>query len=82
MKSIKDSNILHPNDNITKKLLKILKKRSKYFVENYQLKSKINFSTINKPDSLKLMPDVLYAVIYYLANENIENKIIIKEIKS
>jgi len=81
MKGIKDSNILHPNNNITKKLLRTLKKRSKYFVENYQLNSKISFGTINKPDILKQMPDVLYAVIYYLSNEDIENKIIINEIK-
>ena len=82
MKGIKDSNILHPNNKITKKLLKTLKKRSKYFVENYQLNSKISFGTINKPDILKQMPDVLYAVIYYLSNEDIENKIIINEIKA
>lgn len=59
-----------------------MKSRSKYFVENYELKSKINFGQIDKPDNLSKMPDILYAVIYYLANEDIENKIIINEVSA
>jgi len=81
-KDSKDINILHPNETITKKLLNTLKSRSKYFINNYELKSKISFGKIDKPDNLQQMPDLLYAVIYYLSNEDIENKIIINEIKS
>jgi len=81
-KESKDINFLHPNDTITKKLLNTLKSRSKYFINNYELKSKISFGKIDKPDNLQQMPDLLYAVIYYLSNEDIENKIIINEIKS
>ena len=77
-----DINFLHPNEIITKKLLNTLKSRSKYFINNYELKSKISFGKIDKPDNLQQMPDLLYAVIYYLSNEDIENKIIINEIKS
>jgi len=79
----KSSNeVLHPNKLITKDILNTLKSRSKYFVENYELKSKINFGQIDKPDNLSKMPDILYAVIYYLANEDIENKIIINEVSA
>ena len=78
---IKSSNeILYPSKLITKDILNILKSRSRYFVENYELKSKINFGKIDKPDNLSKMPDILYAVIYYLSNEDIENKIIINEV--
>jgi len=79
----KSSNeVLHPNKLITKDILNTLKSRSKYFVENYALKSKINFGRIDKPDNLSKMPDILYAVIYYLSNEDIENKIIINEVSA
>jgi len=77
-----DINLLHPNELITKNLLDILKSRSQYFIENYELESKISFGKIDKPDNLQKMPDLLYAVIYYLSNEDIENKIVINEITS
>jgi hypothetical protein len=76
------SEVLHLNKLITKDILNTLKSRSKYFVENYKLKSKINFGKIDKPDNLSKMPDILYAVIYYLSNEDIENKIIINEVSA
>jgi len=76
-----NNEILHPNKFITKSIQNILKSRSKYFVEHYELKSKISFGKIDKPENLQQMPDLLYAVIYYLSNEDIENKIIINEVK-
>jgi len=81
-KKLKNNKILYPNELITKKLLNTLKNRSKYLVQSWQLKSKISFGKIEKPENLQQMPDVLYATIYYLSNKDIENKIIINEIKS
>ena len=49
---------------------------------NMNLKSKISFGKVEKINSLQKMLDLLYAVIYYLSNEDIENKTIIKEIKA
>ena len=81
-KKLENNKILYPDEFITKKLLNTLKDRSKYLVEYWQLKSKISFGKIDKPANLQKMPDILYATIYYLSNEDIENKIIINEIKS
>jgi len=82
LRTKENSEILYPNKAITKNILNTLKDRSEYFVNNYELKSKINFGKIDKPDNLSKMPDILYAVIYYLSNEDIENKIIINEVTS
>ena len=80
-KKLENNKILYPNELITKKLLNTLKDRSNYLVQ-YQLKSKISFGKIDKPENLQQMPDLLYATIYYLSNEDIENKIVISELKS
>ena len=80
-KKLENNKILYPNELITKKLLNTLKDRSNYLAQ-YQLKSKISFGKIDKPENLQQMPDLLYATIYYLSNEDIENKIVISELKS